>query len=104
MVMLIFTVPIATRSIRLNLPHGSSAPPSPFVEVTIDFDGQLHWNGKAMSGVEVEQELRALAAKSTLARVKVTPDRRASYDAVIQVLAAAQRSRITRLEVASLAL
>ena len=73
------------------------------MEVTIDFDGQLHWNGNAMSGVDVEKNLRALAAKSTLARVKVTPDRRASYDAVIQVLAAAQRSRITRLEVASLA-
>lgn len=105
MVMLIFTVPMATHSVKLNLPHGQPAPPSPFVEVAIDFDGQLHWNGNAVSGIDVmEKELRALAAKSSLARVKVTPDRRAPYDAVAQVLAAAQRSHITRLEVTSFAL
>jgi biopolymer transport protein ExbD len=99
LVMLIFTLPIATHAVKLNLPQASRAPPSPVAEVTVEFDGRLSLNGVVYGGIdELERDFRALAGGT---RVKIVPDRRAPYDVVARVLAAAQRSQITKLQVAS---
>jgi biopolymer transport protein ExbD len=99
LVMLIFTLPIATHAVKLNLPQASRAPPSPVAEVTVEFDGRLSLNGVVYGGIdELERDFRALADGT---RVKIVPDRRAPYDVVARVLAAAQRSQITKLQVAS---
>jgi biopolymer transport protein ExbD len=100
LVMLIFTLPVATHAIKLNLPHPVDAPPIRSHTVYIDFDGQLSWDGRHMASLEaLAGEFRAISAASSQPRVRVAPDPRVRYEVVAQVLAAAQRSGVTNLAV-----
>jgi biopolymer transport protein ExbD len=102
LVMLILTVPIATHAVKLNLPQGEPALPSPplFVKVYIDHDGQLHWNHEAVADLDaLSRRFRTLAGSTHESRVKVLPDSRVRYERVAQVLSAAQRAGVRGLEV-----
>lgn len=103
LVMLIVTVPIATHSIRLDLPTPSPAapPPAQAIEIDVDFDGRVFWNGEWVAGdAELSRRFVAASKISPAPLVKVWPAQRARYERVAQVLAAAQRARITRLSLA----
>jgi biopolymer transport protein ExbD len=104
LVMLIFTLPMATHAVKLNLPQGVIAPLSSItastVTVHVDFDGRLYWNGDNLERPELERRFREVAAALHPPRVKVVPDKRVRYENVAQVLAAAQRLGVSRLEVA----
>jgi biopolymer transport protein ExbD len=100
LVMLIFTLPMASHAVKLNLPQRVDAPPSASVTVNIDFDGQLYWNGEALPRDQMEHRFRAAAISANPPTVKVVPDKRVLYEEVAQVLAAAQRSGVSGLSVA----
>ena len=100
LVMLIFTLPVATHAVKLNLPQGLDGSPSPSITIDIDFDGRLYWNGDALPRAQMDQRLREAAAAYGRTRVKIVPDRRTPYDDVAQVLAAAQRAGVSLLQVA----
>ena len=102
LVMLIFTLPMATHAVRLNLPQAVPGPPSASVTVNIDFDGQLYWNGESLPRSEMDRKFRAVATSVNPPNVNVMPDKRVSYDHVAQVLAAAQRSGVKGLSVTSI--
>jgi biopolymer transport protein ExbD len=99
LVMLIITVPIATHKTRLDLPVdalGASALQS--VDVDVDFDGRVFWNGTAITNdAELMQRFHAASRAAPEPIVKVWPDSRAPYERVVQVLAAAQRAHVTKL-------
>jgi biopolymer transport protein ExbD len=100
LVMLIFTLPVATHAVKLNLPQGTSMPPSALVMLHVDFDGQLSWNGESVSDLDaLGSRLRAAASAASQPRVKIVPDDRVRYEHVARVLAAAQRAGVTKLEV-----
>lgn len=100
LVMLIFTLPVATHAVKLNLPQAVGGPLSSSVTVDIDFDGQLYWNGNSLTRTELERKFLEVAAALRPPRVKVVPDKRVRYESVAQVLAAAQRLGVSKLEVA----
>jgi biopolymer transport protein ExbD len=100
LVMLIFTLPIATHTVTLNLPHGHPGPPAPAVRLDVFYDGSLYWNGDPVDSIEaLLPRLSAIAALENAPSLKVIPERRAPYGRVAQVLAAAQRSHVSRLMV-----
>ena len=100
LVLLIFTVPIATHAVKLNLPQGPAGPPPPAVHMEILYGGDIYWNGQLVASVEqLAPRLRALAQRDNPAVLKVMPEKRAPYERVAQVLAAAQRSRVEKLTV-----
>jgi biopolymer transport protein ExbD len=103
LVMLIFTLPVATHAVKLNLPHAAPGQPlpRPLVTVDIDFDGRVFWNGVVLADqAALERKLREAASALLSPRIKVVPDKRVRYENVAVVLAAAQRSQVTALEVA----
>lgn len=100
LVMLIFTLPMASHAVKLNLPQRTGAPPSPEVNIHIDFDGQLYWNGESLSLEQMQPRFRAVAAASQAPTVKVIPDKRTRYEQVAQLLAAAQHAGVSNLAVA----
>jgi biopolymer transport protein ExbD len=100
LVMLIMTVPIATHAVKLNLPHGAPGVPAPDVHLDILYRGDIYWDGEFVASLrELETKLRELTARENPPLLKVVPERRASYDRVAQVLAAAQRARVEKLSV-----
>jgi biopolymer transport protein ExbD len=100
LIMLIFTVPIATHIVKLNLPQGPAGPPAPAVRLDVLYDGSLYWNGDPVGSIDaLLPRFSALAALENGPTLKVFPERRAPYGRVAQVLAAAQRSHVSRLMV-----
>jgi biopolymer transport protein ExbD len=100
LVMLIFTLPIATHAVKLNLPQRLVGMPSPVVMLHVDFDGQIHWNGEGIGDLDgLSRKFRTLAVGDDQPRVKVIPDPRTRYEHVARVLAAAQRLGVRKLEI-----
>lgn len=101
LIMFIITLPLMTHSTTLQLPHGRvmTAPPE-VIQVHIDFDGTIVWNGTPVTDLgQLEGLLRDEAARARQRDLQVTPDRRATYDTVAQVLAIAQRSGMRHIGV-----
>ena len=100
LVMLIFTLPIATHIVKLNLPQGRPVPPPPAITLEILADGEIYWNGTRATLADLAPRFAAVASMSDPPHVKVMPEKRAPYERVAQVLAAAQRSHVKSLNVA----
>jgi biopolymer transport protein ExbD len=104
LVILIITLPVATHAVKLNLPQGDGAPPPQSVRVDIGYGGDIYWNGEHVESLaQLETRLVAVAGAARQARVNVMPEKRVRYEVVAQVLALAQRSRVTGLSISSVA-
>lgn len=96
LILFIITLPMLTNITRLDLP--GRGPPEPVtrdtIDLAIDFDGAIVWNGSVLaSREELERYFKAAAARGEeQPELHVRPDKRAEYDHVAHVLAAAQRS------------
>ena len=99
-VMLIFTLPIATHAVKLNLPQATKAPPPPDIRITIESDGTIYWDDARMVSMDtLTSRLRTVASQQNPPLIRVMPDKRARYEIVAQVLAAAQRTHVELLTV-----
>jgi biopolymer transport protein ExbD len=97
LILLVVTLPRSTHKVSLDLPVGPRAH-TPILEtdVEVDFDGRVFWNGTPVSDDErLAQWLRQAATAPGI--VRIHPDRHVRYERVAQVLAEAQRARVTRL-------
>lgn len=100
LVMLILTVPIATHQTSLSLPVGGIVDVPREVRLVIEFDGRMFWDGSEIANHdELLGRLRWAAAAAEQPTVLVLPDKRARYEPVAQVLAAAQRMNVERISI-----
>jgi len=100
LVLLIMTVPIATHAVKLNLPQGAPGLPPPAVHLEVLYGGDILWNGQFVASVdELAPRLGELAQRENPPLLRVIPDKRAPYERVAQVLAAAQRSHVEKMTV-----
>ena len=68
------------------------------MNLEILYGGELYWNGDHVDSIEqLTPKLLAAASGNTL--VKVSAEKRAPYERVAQVLAAAQRSHVQKLTI-----
>jgi biopolymer transport protein ExbD len=100
--MFIITIPVMTHAVKLDMPRPTNAPPPPVqpevITIEIDFDGTILWNGTAVSGVDaLEKYFRVESQKDPQPELHMRPDKRAKYDVVARVLAAAQRNRMKKI-------
>jgi biopolymer transport protein ExbD len=100
-IMLIITIPIQTHAVKLNMPVGNPPPPTKppvIVQIDVDFDGTILWNGEAIpTRDELETRLRAAAAAEDQPEVHLRPNKLAQYKSVALVMASAQRLGVTKL-------
>ncbi len=102
LIMLIFTIPVATHNVTVNLPAEKplSGERPQLVVVGIDFDGVITWNGGPVESLNaLEASLRDAQRQVPAPTVHVDPDARGRYEFVLQVLAAAQRAHVAKLSV-----
>jgi biopolymer transport protein ExbD len=103
LVTLIVTLPVMTHAVKLDMPNPNNQPPPPptppeVIDLEIDSDGTVVWNGTPVSGIDqLESYFRSEAVKDPQPEIHLRPDRRASYGIVAQVLAAAQRNRMKKI-------
>jgi biopolymer transport protein ExbD len=103
LVMLIVTIPIQTHAVKLDLPQQNQPPPPEdfmpeVVNLEIDFDGTVIWNGTPVpSRAQLDRFLQDTASKIPQPEVHLRPNRLAKYDAVARTLADAQRLGVTKI-------
>jgi biopolymer transport protein ExbD len=102
LIMFIITIPVMTHAVKLDMPQPNANQQAPLVDpvvidLEIDFDGTILWNGTPTSMTSLESYIRTESAKSPQPELHVRPNRRAKYDVVANVLAAAQRNGITKI-------
>ncbi|MEJ1961607.1 MAG: biopolymer transporter ExbD [Gammaproteobacteria bacterium] len=103
LIMFIVTVPIMTHAVKLDMrqPDPNTArPPQPprIVDLQIDFDGTVVWNGSVVPGAQaLESYFRSESANESQPEIHLRPDRRARYGTVAVVLASAQRNHLKKI-------
>lgn len=98
--LLIITLPIQTHAVKLDMPAPNSTPPTVIpetVELGVDFDGTITWNGTAVDRATMDAYFKDAASKDPQPEIHVSPNRLAKYDAVARVLADAQRLGATHI-------
>jgi biopolymer transport protein ExbD len=102
LVTLIVSLPIMTHAVKLDMPQNKNQPPPDLrpevIDIEVDFDGTVVWNGTVVQNVnQLEGYFREESAKDPQPEIHLRPDRRAKYDYVAKVLAAAQRNRMKKI-------
>ena len=100
-IMMIITIPPQTHAVKLNMPVGNPPPPlvePVIVQIDIDFDGTILWNGEVVpSRAELEVMLTKAASMVVQPEVHVRPNKLAQYKYVATVMASAQRLGLTKM-------
>jgi biopolymer transport protein ExbD len=100
LIMLIITIPIQTHAVKLNMPVGNPPPPPvppEVVQIDIDFDGTLGWNGEQVSVNDLDARFRGAAAMPVQPEFHIRPNKLVTYKYVAHVMAAAQRDGVTKI-------
>ncbi|HEY0062711.1 MAG TPA: biopolymer transporter ExbD [Telluria sp.] len=100
LVIFIITAPMFTHAVKLDLPQAqaAAAPQDPAsVTIAIDADGALYWDKDKISAAELETRLAQTALVSPQPELQLRADKNTRYDAVAQVMAAAQSHGLTKL-------
>ncbi|MEA1677093.1 ExbD/TolR family protein [Nitrospirillum sp. BR 11163] len=100
-IMLIITIPIQTHAVKLDMP--SATPPSTnttppeVINIMVDFDNTIQWNGTTVDRHDLELRLKDAALKNPQPEVHLWPNKLAKYNTVAMVMASAQRLGVTKL-------
>jgi biopolymer transport protein ExbD len=100
LIMFIITIPVMTHAVKLDMPRASNAPSlaEPVViNLEIDFDGTVLWNGTPVEYEALEGYFRREAAMDPQPELHIRPSKRAKYDVVARVLASAQRNGMRKI-------
>ncbi|MBV9345896.1 MAG: biopolymer transporter ExbD [Gammaproteobacteria bacterium] len=103
LVTLIVSLPIMTHAVKLDMPNPNAQPPPPdtppeVIDLEIDSDGTVVWNGNPVADLAtLEGYFHNEAAKDPQPEIHLRPDRRARYDVVAKVLAAAQHNHMVKI-------
>lgn len=101
LVMLIITIPLQTQAVKLDMPQltvSDERPDPVVVDLEVDFDGTVFWNGNAVpTTVDLEDKFTDIAGMQPQPEVHLRPNRLVKYDYVAKVLSAAQRLGVTKI-------
>ena len=100
LIIFMVTAPLLTHSVKIDLPRAASTEEVPKpgnIELTLDAQGQVHWNGQ----VVLQQEWRAKMADAAQAtpqpEVRIRADGELAYRNVVQVMSDAASAGLTRI-------
>jgi biopolymer transport protein ExbD len=105
LIMLIITIPVQTHAVKLDMPNGNPPPtnnePPPVVEIDVDFDGTVTWNGQVVPDRQtLEWRIKTEAVEPPIQpEVHIRPNKLATYKFVAAVMASAQRLGVTKIGV-----
>ena len=102
-IMLILSLPVMNHAVKLDMPRPDQKPPPNQIEpevhvLEIYSDNTIVWDGNTVPNIKtLEGYFQNEALKDPQPEIHLSPDRRARYDVVAHVLAAAQRNHMHRI-------
>lgn len=95
----IITYPTLEQGINVKLPRGEAARIDQVKSqnVTIDLQGHVFLNNRAITLAELERQLTELVARDSQTSVLVRGDERIEYGQIVKVLRVLHNSRVTRM-------
>jgi biopolymer transport protein ExbD len=100
LVIFIITAPLLTHAVKLDLPKASSAPnltKPDNIQLAIDVDGKLYWNGETIDRADMRQRLAAAAKFDPQPEIHLRADKTTQYHSVAEVLADSAKAGLTRI-------
>ncbi len=97
--LLIITLPIQTHAVKLDMPQGHKGEPPVFtpVNLAIDFDGTILWNGSVVDRATLDSYFLNAAQAEPQPEIHLNPNKLTKYDTVAKVLADAQRLGVKKI-------
>lgn len=100
LVIFIVTAPLLTHAVKIDLPKASSnvnITKPEHIELGIRQNGDLFWNGEAVTLAALPQRFAAQASLQPQPELHIHADRHVYYEKVAQVMAVAAKSGLVRI-------
>ena len=100
LVIFIVTTPLLTHAVKIDLPKASSSANitrPEHIEFGIREDGNLFWNGEALTLEALPQRFSAAASTRPQPELHIRADRHVHYEKVAQVMALAAKAGLVRI-------
>ena len=102
LIMFIITIPIQTHAVKLDLPVDQPNSPPPPIDpvknkVVITAQGQILWNGNAVSPEQLRQYLELSQQIQPIPELHLQPEPEARYELVDEVLAITKRAHVEKM-------
>jgi biopolymer transport protein ExbD len=102
LVMLIITIPIQLHAVNLEMPVGQ--PPSDSikpekVQIDIDENSTVYWQGLPVSAAELEEKMNAIATMTPQPEVHIRPNKNCRYAVFANVLSSSKRKGLSKMAV-----
>ncbi|MBN9424775.1 MAG: biopolymer transporter ExbD [Candidatus Accumulibacter sp. 66-26] len=100
LIIFMVTAPLLTHAVKVDLPKASSSanltkPDN--VQLAIDANSQLFWNGEAVDGEQFTERLKAAGAQQPQPELHIRAERTTPYEKVAQVMSEAARLGLARI-------
>jgi len=102
LIIFIITIPSQTHAVKIDNPNPNNPPPPQQVQpevinLTIDFDGTLMWNGTPVDRTTMQGYIVQEASKDPQPEVHINVDKFAKYEIVAQTLADLQHRGLKKI-------
>ncbi|SNT00640.1 outer membrane transport energization protein ExbD [Noviherbaspirillum humi] len=100
LIIFIITVPVINNAVKIDLPRAAAqqndVKPA-HVDLAIDADGSMTWNGAALTEDALKARVEDAAAQQPQPELHLRADRKTPYEKVAQVMAAAQAGGLGKI-------
>jgi biopolymer transport protein ExbD len=99
LIIFIISLPPVTHAVKIDNPTRTTQPPSPqkIVNLFIDFDGAVSWNGRAVTRKTMQTYIADEAIHDPQPEVHIAVDRFAKYARVVETLADLQSRGMNKI-------
>ena len=100
LVIFLVTAPLFTHAVKLELPKAASHPnigQMDHIEVAVQHDGQIYWNGQPVTTQELEQHAAQLATSASTTEIHLKGDATVPYGKMARVLSMLARQGLSRI-------
>jgi len=100
LVIFLVTAPLLTHAVKLELPRAASQPnisEMDHIEVAMQRDGQVYWNGQPVTMHELEQQAAQLARSRATVEIHLKGDDAVPYGEMVRLLSLLARQGLSRI-------
>ncbi len=100
LIIFMITVPVLTQRVPVDLPRATAATDiqePDRISIAVDAEGKVFWNDEPIDAMSLQLRLEDAARQEPQPELHIRGDRKAEYESVLQVMAAAQRAGVQKL-------